>query len=201
MITTVIFDMGNVLVHFRWKELFHEMGFEGEKFERLADATVRNPIWNEIDRVPYTDEMMYEAFVKNAPDLEPEIKELMGDRFQGFLKKFDYTDGWLDALKSAGYRICILSNFSKKAFEESRELDYVKKADIAVISYQVRMIKPDPAIYRYLLDTYGIDPKEAVFIDDNADNIAAAEKLGITGILFTDKRSADERLLELGVRY
>ena len=49
MITTIIFDMGNVLIDFRWEKLFEEMGFTGEKFDRMAKATVLSPIWNECD--------------------------------------------------------------------------------------------------------------------------------------------------------
>ena len=202
MITTIIFDMGMVLIDFRWRALYHEMGITGERFEKMAAATVMNPVWNEFDRGVWSDEMMLEAFVKNAPELEPELRDLMYNRFTELLKKYDYTDEWLDRLKAKGYKIYILSNFSRKGFEDcADELDYVSKADGAVISYKVRMIKPDPEIYRYLLDTYDIDPKEAVFIDDNADNIAGAKKFGITGILFTDKKSADEELAKLGVTY
>lgn len=201
MITTIILDMGNVLIDFRWKALFHEMGLEGEKFNRMAAATVLDPVWNEFDRGIWTDKMMEDAFIKNAPELEKEIRLMMSDYFPGLLRKFDYTDGWLDSLKAKGYKLYILSNFSEKAFRDcAPELDYVSKADGAVISYKVNMIKPDPGIYRYLLDTYDINPEEAVFIDDNADNIAAAGKFGIKTILFTDKESADSELAKMGVK-
>ena len=69
-----------------------------------------------------------------------------------------------------------------------------------MISYQVGLIKPDPAIYRLLLDKYDIDPKEAVFIDDNKDNIEAAKQFGLSTILFTSREDADKKLYELGVR-
>ena len=69
-----------------------------------------------------------------------------------------------------------------------------------MISYKVNMIKPDPGIYGYLLDTYDINPSEAVFIDDNSDNIEAAGKFGINTILFKDKETADRELLKLGVK-
>ncbi len=201
MINTIIFDMGMVLIDFRWRQFYHDMGLTGERFERMADATVRHPIWNEFDRGEYTDEMMLEGFIKNDPEMEPEIRIMMGERFPEFLKKYDYTDEWMDYYKSRGYKIYILSNFSGKAFRDcADELDYVKKADGAVISYQVGLIKPDPAIYRLLLDKYDIDPKEAVFIDDNKDNIEAAKQFGLSTILFTSREDADKKLYELGVR-
>ncbi len=202
MITTIIFDMGNVLIDFRWRALFHEMGLEGGKFERMAKATVLDPVWNEFDRGIWTDEMMQDAFIKNDPGMEKEIKEFMADRFPGLLKKFDYTDGWLDAIKAKGYRILILSNFSEKAFRDcADELDYVAKADEAVISWKVHMLKPDPEIFEYMIKEYDLVPEECVFIDDNADNIRTADSFGINTVLFTDKPSADEALAEYGVVY
>ncbi len=200
MIKTVIFDMGNVLIDFRWRELFAEMGLTGEKFEKMAKATVMDPVWNEFDRGFWSDEQMLEAFIKNAPELEEEIRRFMYDDFPGLLKKFDYTDEWMDSLKEKGYRIYILSNFSQKAMNDcAPELDYIKKADGAVISYTVGMIKPDPAIFKHLLEKFDIDPSEAVFIDDVRENIEAAAKLGLATILFTGKEDADKELLKLGV--
>lgn len=200
MINTIIFDMGNVLIDFRWKALYHEMGLEGEKFDKMARATVLDPVWNEFDRGEWTDEEILEGFIRNAPDIEKELRDFYGDRFRGLLRKYDYTDEWLDRLKAKGYRIYILSNFSRKAYREcADELDYIKKADGAVISYMIKMIKPDPEIYRYLLDTYDIKPEEAVFIDDTEKNLAAARDFGINTILFTGKEDADRALAGYGV--
>jgi HAD superfamily hydrolase (TIGR01509 family) len=56
--------------------------------------------------------------------------------------------------------------------------------DGLVISGEVGMVKPNADIYRYLLDTYKLDPAECIFIDDRDDNIEAGEKLGIKGYLF-----------------
>ena len=202
MITTIIFDMGNVLIDFRWAALFHEMGLNGERFDRMAGATVLDPVWKEFDRGVWSDDMLLDAFIKNAPELEKEMRDFMSDRFTGLLRKFDYTDEWLDKLKEKGYRLYILSNFSFKALREcAKELDYVSKVDGAVMSCDIKMIKPDPSIYTYLLDTYGIDPEEAVFIDDTAENVRAAEAFGMKGIVFKDKSLTDSELAKLGVKY
>ncbi len=200
MIDTIIFDMGMVLVDFRWKKLFAEMGLSGEQFDRLAKATVLDPVWNEFDRGVWTEDQMCEAFIKNDPGMEKEIRQLMNETFPGILKKFPYTDEWIDSLKKKGYRLMILSNFSEKALREcAGELGYIKKVDDPVISCKIKMIKPDPAIFQYVIDNYGIVPEKTVFIDDNEDNINAAKAFGINTILFTDKASADTKLAELGV--
>ena len=50
MITTVIFDIGMVLAHFRGRDMFADVGIVGEDFETIVNATIRNPMWNEFDR-------------------------------------------------------------------------------------------------------------------------------------------------------
>ena len=80
-----------VLIDFRWRALFHEMGLTGERFDRMAAATVLDPVWNEFDRGVWTDEMMLDAFIKRAPELEPELRDLMYNRFTELLKKYDYN--------------------------------------------------------------------------------------------------------------
>lgn len=201
MIDTIIFDMGMVLVDFRWRQLFAEMGLSGERFDRLAKATVLDPVWNEFDRGVWTEDEMCEAFIRNDPGMEKEIRQLMYESFPGILKKFPYTDEWIDSLKKKGYRLMILSNFSEKALREcADELDYIEKVDDPVISCKIKMIKPAPEIFKYLLDNYKVKPENAVFIDDNEDNINAAKAFSINTILFTGREDADRELAKLGVR-
>jgi len=57
-----------------------------------------------------------------------------------------------------------------------------------------KVIKPDPRLYRILLDRYGLKAEECVFIDDNPANVAGAEAVGIKGILF---KNAEQLRAEL----
>ena len=59
MVNTVVFDIGNVLVDFRWQGLFEDLGFTGDKFERIADATVRSQWWKKLRNV----KEKFEAFL------------------------------------------------------------------------------------------------------------------------------------------
>ena len=200
MINTIIFDMGNVLIDFRWRALYEEMGLKGEKLERMAKATTLNPFWNEFDRGVLTDEEMLEGFIKADPGLESELRTFFYERFSGILKAYDYSGQWLKELRDKGYKVLILSNFSEKALRECKdELKYMQEADGAVISCKVKMIKPDEEIYRYLLEKYEVEPSKAVFIDDTAVNIEAAKRLKINGILFENRQQAVYELQKLGV--
>ena len=61
------------------------------------------------------------------------------------------------------------------------------------------MIKPDPRIYQRLLERYDVDPARALYIDDSARNVAAAEALGMQGWWFRDANGLQQRLVELGL--
>lgn len=200
MINTIIFDMGNVLIDFRWRELFKEMGLEGEKFTRMAQATTLDPFWNEFDRGILSEEEMLAGFIERAPEMESEIRRFFYKEFKGLLKEYDYSRQWLKSLRQKGYKILILSNFSEKALRECKdELGYMDEADGLVISCRVKMIKPNEDIFGYLLKEYGVNPEEAVFIDDTPANIMTAQKLNIHGILFENKDQAVAELKKLGV--
>ena len=201
MINTIIFDMGNVLIDFRWRALYEEMGLFGEEFEKMANATTCNPFWNEFDRGVLTDEEMFEGFVKLEPSMEKEIRRFFYEEFHGLLREYDYSKEWIRKLKKNGYRVLFLSNFSKKALREcADQLGYMKEGDGAVLSCEVKMIKPDEEIYRYLLKEYGVNPQEAGFIDDTEKNIETARRLNINGIVFESKEQAEEELRKLGVK-
>ncbi len=67
-----------------------------------------------------------------------------------------------------------------------------------VVSGAEKLVKPEPAIYRLALARFGLAPEDAVFIDDNAANVAGAEAVGMTAILFTDAEALAVRLRALG---
>ena len=101
---------------------------------------------------------------------------------------------WQLALKQRGLRTAILSNMGDNVLENMmREFDWFPRFDVLVWSYQLRMAKPDPAIYRYVLEQLGAKPEETLFLDDKQVNVDAAEALGMKAILFStvDQLRAD----------
>lgn len=94
---------------------------------------------------------------------------------------------WQLQLKQHGIRTAILSNMGDSVLESvERSFDWIHRFDVLIWSYQVRMAKPDPAIYRLLLDRLGTLPEETLFLDDKQANIDAAHALGINALLFTN---------------
>lgn len=199
MITTIIFDIGNVLADFAWEAHYRRFGFNEEIFERLANATVKSPMWNENDRGVLSDEELMQGYIDNDPGIEKEIRLALADKGTMVIRN-DYAIPWIQKLKEKGYRCLYLSNFSRKAHKDcAAALDFLPYMDGGILSYQEKIIKPMPEIYQLLIDRYDLTPEECVFLDDTPRNLEAAEKFGIHTILFEDQAQAIEELRKLGV--
>lgn len=199
MIKTIIFDIGNVLTGFEWEAFFQRFGYSEEILERIAKATVGSDIWAEYDRGVLSDEEVMDAFVKNDPGIEKELRESLKD-IRGMLVRYDYAVPWIQELKSKGYQVLVLSNFAGRAYEECKEvLDFLEYVDGGILSYRDKVIKPQPEIYRLLLDRYSLDSQQCVFLDDTERNLKAAEQFGIHTIHFKNKEQAEQELKKLGV--
>ena len=68
-----------------------------------------------------------------------------------------------------------------------------------MISGDENVIKPDPRIFRVLVDRYGLEPGSTVFVDDHEPNIRAAAELGFRGIQFVDADALRVELRALGL--
>ena len=105
---------------------------------------------------------------------------------------------WQQMLKQKGILTAILSNIGDTVLAKmQRELKWLNRFDVHVRSYQLRMAKPDAAIYLHTLKQLGTRPDETLFIDDKQVNIDAAEAVGIKGVLFT---TADQLRADLVAR-
>lgn len=199
MIRTIIFDIGNVLTDFRWKEFFAEQGLTGVIYDRICRATVESQDWCEYDRGLLTDEEVLDRFVQNDPGIERELRESL-QNVKGMVTLRDYAIPWVRELKEKGYQVLYLSNFSHKAeMQCSDSLAFLPYMDGGILSYRDHLIKPQPEIYELLLERFHLVPEECVFLDDTKKNLDAAEKFGIHTILYTDRESALEELKKLGV--
>ncbi len=200
MIDTVVFDIGQVLADFCWRDLFHELGYEGEKFDRIANATVLGPWWPESDRGVLTPQEIMRHFVEGAPEYKEEI-EAIYVYAERLLKLRNYTLPWIRDLKRRGYRVYIISNMPEVLYLKSEKSNFcfLEETDGAIISYKEKMVKPGREIYELLCTRFQIDPAKAVFIDDSEINIQGAKACGIYGLLFQDEQQAKmelEKLLE-----
>lgn len=200
MIHNIVFDIGNVLTDFRWKEFLTDKGFDGEMIRRIARASVESPLWKEIDRGEWDREKLMQEFIKLDPEIEAELRFAYED-VHGMVSPRAYAIPWIKELKEKGYGVYYLSNFSDKAYVDCADaLEFIPYTDGGILSYRERIVKPEPEIYRLLLERYGLRAEECVFLDDLEVNVEAARKEGFAGIVFETKEQAEEELTRFGVK-
>ncbi|MCR5342453.1 MULTISPECIES: HAD family hydrolase [unclassified Butyrivibrio] len=200
-ISTVIFDIGNVLVDFCWEDFLRDKGFDEEMVQRIGDASTRTEAWNEFDRGVLDSKGIVDGFVKNDPSIEKELRMAFSD-LTGLLRKRERTMPWIKALKKAGYKVLVLSNFSKQALEPNKFMnEFLDEVDGGILSYKYKIIKPDRAIFELITDKYDLVPEQCVFIDDTVRNITAAKKFGMNGIVYNSYEQVESELQALGVNY
>ena len=196
----VVFDLGGVLLQwnprFLYRKLFPD---DDEAMEAFLD-TVCTEEWNECQDAGRT-------FADAVADLLPahadkvELIEAFGRRFDEMIPgAIDGTVDILHQLKRAGVPLYALTNWSAETFPPQRtRFDFLSVFDGIVVSGEEGVIKPDPRIFRILLERYAIAPEAAVFIDDNPKNAEAAAALGIHGIHFRSPELLRSELQALGL--
>lgn len=140
----------------------------------------------------------------SAADFERTLAERLRTRggttvaAEGLLRRmfaaFEPVEGMYDALRRArtvGVRTCLLSNSWGNTYPRER---FAEIFDAVVISSEVGLRKPDPAIFHHALDLIGLPAVECAFIDDIEHNVRAAEELGIAGVHHVDVRTTVPRL-------
>ena len=195
MIDTIIFDIGNVLAGFCWKDYLLDLGICEDARNQIADKIFRGDIWSEFDCGKKSDEEIVAQCILLIPDYEKEIR-IIFETIEKVAFEYDYAKSWIEELKIKGFKIYLLSNYGKRAFEQ-KNYTFLELVDGKVISYEVNAVKPQPQIFKVLLSKYDIVPQNSVFIDDMEENIIAARTHGINGIQFFCKEQAEKELATL----
>jgi putative hydrolase of the HAD superfamily len=190
MVKNIVFDIGNVLAAFTWREFFASFGFTDEVQDRLAACTVMGPLWQEIDHGIMSEAEVIAAFKQYDPSVAAEI-DLVFQNVAGIVKCYDYSVHWINELKNQGYKVYIISNLAASVVRDcADEMPFLDLVDGAILSFREKVVKPDSSIYRLFLERYGLVAGECVFIDDQERNVAAARNLGIPGIIFNSYQQA-----------
>lgn len=198
MIKNIVFDVGNVLVDFRWREYMKDLGFSDEVTEHLGKNMVMNPLWDELDRGLRPKAQVIEEMKSFVPGYEKEA-DLFFENIEEIVITRSYAKSWLNQLRNQGYKIYLLSNYPADLFEihSKGRFDFLGEIDGMVVSGFVKMVKPEPGIYECLFQKYNLIPEECVFLDDRQINIDAAVKMGMKGIVFKEYNKAQMELKNL----
>lgn len=195
--TTVVFDLGGVLIDWNARHLYRKL-FAGDEagMERFLAEICTNE-WN-------LQQDAGRSFAEGAALLKarhPDQAELI-DAFhkrwpETIAGAIDGTVAILRELKNAGTPLYALTNWSHETFIHASQFAFMSWFGGVVVSGEEKLIKPDPAIYRLLMDRYGLVPEQMVYIDDNARNADTATALGMHGIHFTSPDALRDELTTL----
>ena len=186
-IKNLIFDVGNVLFEYRWFQMLLDYGLSEEEAKAVAPLVFENELWKEFDLGNWKYEEIVDAYCRQLPQYEGLLRWFFGNLDQMHVARNDVWEK-VHILKEKGYRIYLLSNYSKEFFDvHTKGASFLEDLDGGVISYQVHLMKPDAAIYECLLDKYKLKAEESVFFDDRPENTEMAEKLGIKSYTITSK--------------
>ena len=196
MIQNLIFDVGDVLLEYRWFEMLtRDYGISEAEARRIGGEMFDNEIWVQgMDGGRLSlDEAVHE-YEKKYPDDVDVIGWFLKNGEQMAIKRPEVWDK-IAALKDTGYSIYILSNYSEELFRmPTTGALFLDLLDGGIVSYQVHALKPEPEIYQILLDKYGLQAEECLFFDDRADNVESARALGIQAVQVTSREMLNETL-------
>ncbi len=200
-IHTIIFDLGNVLIRWQPRALFEKVFATEDEVDYFLQhvATLE---WNEKQDAGRTIQEGTSELISKHPKYEREIR-IYYDRWTETIT--GPIEGSVEILKqleaSGQYRLLALTNWSHELFPWAREtFDFLSIFEAIMVSGEVELQKPDPAIYRLLHDTYDLEGYGGcVFIDDSARNVEAARKEGLDTIRFEHPEQLREELRERGV--
>ena len=200
-IRNIVFDIGNVFV--RWDPpaiIEAAFGLSGEAARARRRALfVESDIWRALNRGEYTEAEAKQAYVDAGLLNADEAEQLFAAIYASFHLLPD-TPPLMDRLADAGYRIFALTdNVREIVAHLAATHDWWARFEAVTNSAEVGVLKPDPRIFRHVLEGNALVPEETVFFDDMPGNVAGARDMGMHAFLFTDAAQAERDLQTLGV--
>jgi 2-haloacid dehalogenase len=195
----IVFDLGNVLLRWDPRFLFTQY-FDDEAQMEWFLAHVCNHEWNlEQDRG-----RSFAEAVKHATAQHPDHAEAIAaydERWHETLPHaIDGTVAIFEELRQGGAPLYAITNWNGEKFRETKiRFPFLNHFHDIIVSGDEKLIKPDPAIYRLLLERNGLSAAECLFIDDSLNNVKGAEAVGMKAHHFTSPENLRTALVGLGL--
>lgn len=199
-ITTIIFDLGGVLIDWNPRYVYRDIFDNEEKIDWFFENICTND-WNEKQDAGRSLQEATQELVLKHPEYENEVRayygrweEMLGGPIEDTVRILKLLIG------TKKYKIYALTNWSAETFPVALDrYDFLHWFDDIVMSGEEKTRKPFSDIYQVLLNRFKINPLEAIFIDDSLRNVKGAEEEGITGIHFQSPQQLLQELTELNI--
>lgn len=199
-ITTIIFDLGNVLIDWNPKYVFDKL-FDDEERKKFFFENICTMEWNEMQDAGRPIKEATEELVEKHPEWKEYIEAYYGqwkDMLGGPLH--DTVEIFKELKQLEKYKLYALTNWSAELFPYALEMyEFLHWFDGRVVSGEEKMRKPDHEFYHILLNRFNVTPEHALFIDDNFRNVKAAQEIGINTIHFTSPKQLKDELVKFNI--
>ena len=193
----IVFDIGNVILEWNPQTLLDSLFVSKTESKEAMENIIAHDDWLMLDK----GTLSLEEAISRANDRcnigVKKIRKLFEETPKSLIP-IQETVNVIMELSEKGYSLYVLSNMHKHSFEYlSVTHDIWKHFSGVVISSHIKSIKPEPEIFKYLLDTYDLIPKNTVFLDDMKINIEAAKKFGLNTIHVKNASQSKEELYQM----
>ena len=195
----VVFDLGGVLIDWDPRHLYRKLLADEAAMEHFL-ATVCTHEWNRRQDAGRSFAEGVRLLKAEHPD-KAELIDAYCARFDEMIAgPIAGTVEILAELRARGSLLYGLTNWSAETYAPARErFAFLQWFRGILVSGDVGVIKPDPQIFKLLIERFDIDPQRAVYIDDVEANVAASRPFGIHAIHFTTPTALREELVALGL--
>ena len=184
-IKNVIFDFGQVLVHFEPSYMVGVYVTDKDDKALLEEVVFDRLYWDRLDKGTISNEETISLIKERIPENLWDVAEKIYYNWVYNIPEIDGMSDLLDHLKNRhGVRLFLLSNISNYFASHANEIPILKKLDGLVMSAPIGIVKPSYEIFDHICKKYDISPSEAIFVDDRTDNIKGAKAYGINGYVF-----------------
>lgn len=184
MSKAVIFDMGGILLDFPMLKLTAAYSDTPEDSQILEQAIFRSPEWAALDRGVVTEEQVLSAARENLPQRLHDSAAQVIRHWDEFLFPRPEMNALARELDAQGVPLYLLSNTSARFYRFREKIEVWPLLRGALLSFEEKLTKPDPALYRRLFARFGLAPGECFFIDDLYLNIEAARWCGMEAFCY-----------------
>ena len=200
MIRNILFDMGNVLIYFDRNLFMDRLGVAAEDKKLLMREVFLSVEWVRMDRGSMVEADAVASCCQRLPEHLHDAAEKLIQMWDRPILPIPGMYELIEELKGKGYGIYLLSNASLRQHEYWPRIEASRFFDGTLISADEGVIKPQPEIYRLILERFNLKAEECFFIDDVPANIEGALCCGIPGAVFyNDVAYLRRKLREAGV--
>ena len=184
MIKNILFDMGNVLIYFDRNLFMDRLGLDEADKKLLTRELFLSLEWARMDRGSLVEAQAVAIICRRLPERLHDAAEKLVSHWDEPLIPVPGMYELIRELKSAGYGIYLLSNASLRQHEYWPRIEASQFFDGTLISADEGLMKPQPEIYRLILERFGLKAEESFFIDDLPSNIEGAFYCNMPGAVF-----------------